>query len=59
MVKGDDRAVVGGSGKLDKEIKIESGVKDVSKAIGYKDAPSRNSRGQFEKARHGVRFKLR
>ena len=59
MAKGDDRAVVGASGKLDKEMKLESGTKDVAKSIGYSDAPSRNSKGQFEKIRRGVKFRLR
>jgi len=59
MAKGDDRATVGASGKLDKEMKLESGAKDVAKAIGHTDAPSRNPKGQFEKARRGMKFTLR
>jgi hypothetical protein len=53
VAKGDDRATVGASGKPEPGMILTSGTKDVAKAIGYKDAPSK---GGNPKA--GVKFKF-
>ena len=47
MAKGDDRAVVGSSGKPLPGMILESGAKTVAKVLGDTSAPSRN------KAKHG------
>jgi hypothetical protein len=58
MAKGDDRAVVGASGKPEKGMVLESGAKDVAKAIGGKDAATRLPNGRFAQGRRGVTFKF-
>jgi hypothetical protein len=55
MTKGDDRATVGASGKLDKEMKLESGVKQVAKAIGN---PYRGEKGRFASKHGGMKFRI-
>lgn len=41
MAKGDDRAVVGASGKPQEGMKLESGTKTIAKVLGCYDAPSK------------------
>jgi hypothetical protein len=54
VAKGDDRATVGASGKAEPGMVLTSGAKDVAKAIGRKDAPSKGSpKGPIKFRFHG------
>lgn len=44
MAKGDNRAVVGASGKPEKGMVLESGARTVAKVLGSTSAPSRGKR---------------
>lgn len=54
MAKGDNRAVIGASGKPLKGMELESGTKTIAKVLGCYDAPSGPKKGQREL--RGVKF---